>query len=67
MKSKPFTRTELKILIFNKIKLGLSYKEAYAEVSEDIKQLNKTNSVPKKTKKLPFKESFKELKNTAQN
>lgn len=47
--TKPLTKTEMKILIFNKINtLGMTYEEARAELSEELKQIHHTSFAVKK-------------------
>ena len=35
---KPFTRTEMKILVYNKMKNGMSYDRAKKEVETEVEQ-----------------------------
>jgi len=45
-KNKPFSRTEMKILVYNKMKRdGMSYEEAVEQVKRDIEQCQKTSGV----------------------
>lgn len=44
MRNKPLTRTERKILVYNKMKRGLSYEEAYNEVEGELSRLDKMNN-----------------------
>ena len=44
------------------MKKGLSYDQAYKEVGEELKKINKVERKARKNKPKPdFKESFKEL------
>lgn len=64
------SRTELKILVFNKMKKeNKSYSQAYEEVKNTLNQVNSVNRKTKiqeitdeKNKTKGFKEAFKELK-----
>ncbi len=65
---KPFSRTEMRILIYNKVKKGLSYEEAKREVQKEIEHLLKNNKKmrekeKKKDKRKTFKEEFAKLQN----
>jgi hypothetical protein len=74
-KSKPFSRTEMKILVFNKMKKkGMNYDSAYKELSEEIEYFNNENKKnekkrseekleknKKKDKNKKFKEEFNKL------
>lgn len=59
-KFKPFTSTEMKILIFNKVKRGMTYDQACKELEGEISECIK-NSKTKKEKP-SFKEEFEKLK-----
>jgi len=50
MKSKVLSKTERKILIFNKVHSGMSYEDAKAEVDNEIEQVreNAENEAKKK-------------------
>ena len=41
-KRNKLSRTELKILVFNKIRSGLSYDEAVKQVTAELEQINET-------------------------
>jgi len=59
------TATEMKILIYRKVKAGLAYEEARKEVDRDIKQLAKITKKLKQKKKglkKDFKKEFGDLK-----
>ena len=44
MGNKPFSRTELKILVFNKMKQkGMSYDDARAEVTMEVEQVRENS------------------------
>ena len=68
---KPFSRTEMKILIFNKMKgKGMSYNEAVSElngeinqiIENDVKEEKKLKRMEeKKTNKQKFDEEFSKL------
>jgi uncharacterized protein YoaH (UPF0181 family) len=68
-KNKPFTRSEMKILVYNKMKSGLSYDEAIKQISKEVdyvvnnkKELRREQKDNKKIDK-KFKEDFTNLKN----
>lgn len=43
-KNKPFTRTELKILVYNKMKIkGISHDEAVKEVKEEVQYMKESD------------------------
>jgi len=50
-KNKPLTRTERKILVYNKCKQGKSYTEACKEVSKELDFLEKLASKKRGRKK----------------
>jgi hypothetical protein len=60
-KHRAFTRIEMKIFIFNKMKhKGLTYDQAYKELSGEIEAVKKNcNNAPKE--KPSFKEEFGKL------
>lgn len=67
MRVKPLSRLEMKILIYNKVKRGMSYDDAKKELQEEIismrensKQLEKQISLPN-TISDKFKEEFNKL------
>jgi len=39
VKHKPFSRTEMKILVYNKVQKGMSYEKACAELEQEINQI----------------------------
>ena len=45
--NKPFTRTEMKILIYNKMKNGMSYNEAMKEVNMEVGQVRENSKKEK--------------------
>jgi len=45
---KPFTRTEMKILIYNKTKRGMDYNKAKKEVEMEIEQCMENSEKVKK-------------------
>lgn len=59
-KHKPFSKTEMKILIFNKMKSGLSYDQAYKELSGEINQCIENSKETKKDAP-DFKKEFHKL------
>lgn len=61
-RNRPFSRTEMKILIFNKVKRGMSYDQACKEVEKEISELIENSRKPKKEKP-SFKEEFNKLRN----
>ena len=65
---KPFTRTELKILVYNRMKQhGMSYDDAINFVRKEIDTCNKSHKhhlrSKNKDKGEKFKEEFKKLGN----
>ena len=61
--NKPFSKTELKILVYNKMKNGLSYEEAKKEVEREILSCQENHEKFKKAKKIEEKKEFiKEFK-----
>lgn len=60
---KPFTKTEMKIMVFNKVKQGMSYKQAVNEVRKILKICNKNHKKALEQKKKPvkFKDEFEKL------
>ena len=61
---KPFTQTELKILVFNKVKKGYSYKQAIELVEKEIDMCLKNHKEYKdqeSSKNKTFKEEFSKL------
>jgi len=77
VRNKPFSKTEMKILIFNKMKKGLSYEDACAELGKEIHMIiDNSGKYKKKQKKeqedekeiekrinKKFKEEFQKLAN----
>jgi len=64
-KSKPFSKTELKILVYNKMKNGLSYEEARKEVEREILSCQENHEKFKKNKieeKKEIIDEFRKLK-----
>jgi hypothetical protein len=59
--NKPFSKTELKILVFSKMrKKGMSYEQAYDEIKKEIALCNANHYKAEKMKnpKKNFKEEF---------
>lgn len=57
---KPFSKTEMKILVFNRVKRGVPYDQAVKEVSEELKTMNEIKEFEKaksKQKKKLWKEN----------
>lgn len=55
--------TEMKILIYNKVKKGMDYEEAKKQLEKEMKQMNEVHA-QELTKPKPisnFKEDFKKL------
>lgn len=48
---KPFSKTEMKILVYNKTKRGIPYEQAVREVSEELKTMNEIKSIEKAKEK----------------
>jgi len=67
--NKPFSRTELKILVFNRMKKGYSYEDAVKYVKETVDECIKNNKKVKdqenkeNSKDKTFKENFSKLRN----
>ena len=66
-KIKPFSKTELKFLVYNKVKRGMSYEKACEEVKNDIASCVENKKREKEIdkcilKKNKFREKFKKLK-----
>ena len=62
---KPFSKTELKILVFNRVKRGVPYELAVEQVKAEIAQVSKVHydaEKEKKDKAKNFKEEFEKLK-----
>jgi len=59
---KPFTQTEMKMLVFNKVKRGMNYDQACKELEKEISECIE-NSKAKKDEKPSFKEEFEKLRN----
>jgi hypothetical protein len=63
VKNRPFSKTEMKLLVFKKIQRGMSYSQACREVSDEIENIIQNSKVKKgkkDTNKI-FKEEFKKL------
>jgi Holliday junction resolvase len=67
---KPFSKTEIKILVYNKIQKGIPYVVAKKQVAEEIKIIienrkkEKLKEEEEKVEKIDnFTENFKKLKN----
>lgn len=48
---KPFSKTEMKILVFNKVRKGIPYEQAVKEVSEELSTMNELKKFGKARKK----------------
>lgn len=48
---KPLSRTEMKMLIYNKVKRGMSYDEACKQLTQELKELNKSHAFAKSSAK----------------
>lgn len=42
---RPFTKTEMKILVYNKVKLGMDYNSAVKQLDEEIKTMKKIKDI----------------------
>ena len=42
---KPFTRTEMKILVYNKVQRGMKYNSAVKQLEEEIAQMEKLATI----------------------
>ena len=68
-RNKPFSRTEMKILVYNKVKRGLTHDQACKELNQEIKDIiensKKAKAVEKEVSEVAdndnFKDAFKEL------
>jgi len=62
----PFSKTELKILVYNRVKRGVPYEQAVEQIKEEIAQVQKTHYEADKEKEKAkiknFKEEFDKLK-----
>jgi len=62
----PFSKTELKILVYNRVKRGVPYEQAVEQVKAEIAQVNKSHyeaeQEKEKSKIKNFKEEFGKLK-----
>ena len=45
---KPFTRTEMKMLVYNKVKSGMDYNSAVKQLEEEIKEMEKIEIATKR-------------------
>lgn len=65
--NKPLSKLEMKILIFNKVKNGMSYSDATkqlkGEIGSMIENSKKKKEVDKRTVNEKFKDEFKKLTN----
>ena len=60
--NKTLTKTERKILVYNKIKnKGLDYNSACKELEKELGIIKKNQRSKKRKKKITFNEAFKEL------
>jgi len=50
-KNKPFSKTEMKLLVFNKVKRGMSYEKACEELGQEIHAIIQNSKKGKKEKK----------------
>jgi F0F1-type ATP synthase membrane subunit b/b' len=64
---KPFSQTEMKMLVYNKVKQGRSYDQACKQLKKEIDAIIKNSKIKhegeKKAVKDEFKEEFEKLKN----
>ena len=64
---RPFARSELKILVYNKVKRGMSYADAVEQTRKEIEtcKINHQENIEsdKRTLNEKFKEEFDKLKN----
>lgn len=60
-KIKPLTRTEAKILVYNKMKQGYTYSEACKMVREESEFMKKNARAQEEKPKTSFKEGFEQL------
>ena len=45
---KPFTKTEMKILVYNKVKRGMDYNSAVKQLENEIKEMEKIDIATKR-------------------
>ena len=70
-KSKPFSRAEMKVLIYKKMKNGMSYAKACEQLNQEVEQIIENDATIKREKKNAekedardrFREEFIKLKN----
>jgi len=68
---KPFSKAEMKTLVYKKVQSGMSYEDACKQVGKEVDQVIKNDNNLKKEKKSKkkkdlnktFKEGFKKLTN----
>lgn len=59
------SKQDFRILMYKKIKKGLTKKEAFEETAKEVKYLNKvSHETNKNKKKETFKEQFTKMKST---
>lgn len=67
VRNKPFSKTEMKILVYNRMKRGYSYDEAVKHVQKEVEILVKNGKATKEKKdkedkaNSSFKEEFSKL------
>lgn len=54
MKFKPFTKTEMKMLVFNKVKGGMTYDNALLQLNMEIKEMKEIFLAQRKLKENTF-------------
>jgi len=59
-RNKPFSRTEMKILVYNKVKRGLTHDQACKELNQEIKDIIENSKKAKVDKKVSDNDNFKE-------
>ena len=68
VKHKPFTRTEMKILIFNKVKNGMSYEKACKELEKEIDSIIANDvKFDQREKRKKYEESAEKKKKIKEN
>jgi len=71
VRHKPFTKTEMKILVYNKVRSGMSYEQACKQLSKEIDRIiendekfeKEEKKARSKMEKNKFKDDFKKLTN----
>lgn len=60
-KNKPFTKAEMKILVYNRVKKGMTYENAVKDVQKLVKETNKSAVKMAKMRKIEKKKQKKAI------